>query len=176
MNPKGNAYEIGSQKVIPAVLLYAFHGDQVLMIHRNANPQDDHLGKWNGLGGKLEWGESPLQSAVREFREESGCDTSPTQWKWIGQLHFPNFKPHKQQDWSVTVFRCELTEEQVKQVTPKNNEGTLAWIPSSEVRKLALWPGDIHFIPYVLSHRPFQGTFWYQNGLLSDFFCHPILD
>lgn len=29
-------------------------------------------GKWNGVGGKLEIGESPIGGAIREFGEESG--------------------------------------------------------------------------------------------------------
>jgi 8-oxo-dGTP diphosphatase len=29
-------------------------GRRVLMIHRNARQEDHHLGKYNGLGGKLE--------------------------------------------------------------------------------------------------------------------------
>ena len=29
-------------------------GKHVLMVHRNKRDDDDHLGKYNGLGGKLE--------------------------------------------------------------------------------------------------------------------------
>jgi 8-oxo-dGTP diphosphatase len=171
-----NAYETGEQKVIPAVLLYAFHDEKVLMLHRNLKEQDFHQGKWNGLGGKLEKGESSLDSAVREFHEESGCLTRPEQWKWMGHLEFPNFKPHKNEDWSVTVYRCELEEQQLQNILKKNGEGTLQWIPSPEVLSLNLWEGDRHFIPHVLNHRPFEGVFFYLDGKLDRFFCNPILD
>jgi 8-oxo-dGTP diphosphatase len=174
MSPEKNAYEAGTQKVIPAVLLYAFHGGKTLMIHRNSNPNDDHLGKWNGLGGKLEKNESPRECAVREFLEEAGCITSPVQWKWMGQLHFPDFKPHKHEDWSVTVFTCTLSDEQVGQVLQKTNEGTLSWIPSPDVLQLNLWPGDRHFLPYILSGNPCEGTFHYVNGILDRYLCESI--
>jgi 8-oxo-dGTP diphosphatase len=175
MMPAKNAYETGSQKVIPAVLLYAFHGDKMLMIHRNSKPGDDHLGKWNGLGGKLEKNESPRECAVREFLEESGCQTVADQWIWAGQLHFPDFKSHKSEDWSVTVFTCNLTDEQIQNIHPKTEEGTLEWIPSSEVITLNLWEGDRHFIPWVIEGKPFEGTFWYHQGKLDRFLCNPIL-
>jgi len=169
-----NAYESGEQKMIPAVLLYAFHEGKVLMIHRNLMKNDFHEGKWNGLGGKMESGESNLECAVREFKEESGCSTSHEQWQWAGHLHFPNFKPHKKEDWSATVFRCELKKEQLEELFEKSKEGTLHWIPSSDVLNLSLWPGDRHFIPFVLNNTPFNGTFYYLNGELDRFICNSI--
>jgi 8-oxo-dGTP diphosphatase len=36
------------------------------------SPGRSHEGEWIGLGGKLEVGEDPVSSAVREFKEESG--------------------------------------------------------------------------------------------------------
>src|SRR5690349_14484797 len=44
---------------ILATLGYVFSPDgrRVLMIHRNSRPEDLHLGKYNGLGGKLDAGE-----------------------------------------------------------------------------------------------------------------------
>ncbi len=148
-----NAYQSGNQKVIPAVLLYAFLDDRVLMIEKA-----DH---WNGLGGKLELGESPLEAAVREFDEESGLSSRPEQWRWLGHLYFPNFRPQKQEDWSVTVWTIELQESAPLQNPP---EGKLHWVPLREVSQLTLWDGDTQFIPHVLSRTPFQGTLFYQDG------------
>ena len=153
-----NVYESSTQKVIPAVLLYAFYQNQLLMISKNV---------WNGLGGKLDLGESPLMAAVREFEEEANCKTTPLQWQWLGQLFFPNFKSQKNQDWWVTVYITDLTETQVKQI-PINDihakEGPLYWIPCDKVMGLKTWDGDQKFLPYVLSRTPFQGTFFYEAG------------
>ena len=170
-----NAYEAGSQKLIPAVLLYAFYENEVLMIHRNQKQNDFHEGKWNGLGGKFEPGESSLDCAVREFEEESGCKTSLMQWNWLGHLNFPNFKPKKNEDWSVTVFVTELNPKQKNEVIINNEEGTLHWIPSAKVLTLPLWAGDHIFMPHVLSKTPFEGTFFYHNEALERFICNPIL-
>jgi 8-oxo-dGTP diphosphatase len=59
------------------------------MVHRVKKQNDMHQGKWNGLGGKLEAGESPEQCAVREIAEESGLQVMDLELKGI--LTFPAF-------------------------------------------------------------------------------------
>jgi len=51
-----------------SVAVYARRGDRVLVIHHR------RLGTWLPLGGELEAGETPLEAAVRELREESGLE------------------------------------------------------------------------------------------------------
>ena len=59
---------------IVATLGYVLSPDrrEVLMIHRNARPDDQHLGKYNGLGGKMEPGEDIAACMRREILEEAG--------------------------------------------------------------------------------------------------------
>ena len=47
-------------------------GQQTLLVHRNARPGDQHLGKYNGLGGKMRPDEDVVGCMRREIREESG--------------------------------------------------------------------------------------------------------
>ena len=56
--------------VIPYCLVYLKNDDEVLLIKKAEGRM--HQGEWIGLGGKLEPGEDPVASAVREFKEESG--------------------------------------------------------------------------------------------------------
>jgi len=55
-----------------ATLCYIRRGGKTLMVHRIKKPNDMHQGKWNGLGGKLDPGETPEECAIREIFEESG--------------------------------------------------------------------------------------------------------
>ena len=124
-------------------------------------------GKWNGLGGKLETGESMLEASVREFQEEASCKTTTTQWSWLGQLYFPNFKSHKKEDWWVNVFVTDLSDAQIKEIPledPLQSEGSLHLVHFSRVLCLDLWEGDSHFLPFVFERLPFEGTFFYENG------------
>ena len=59
---------------IIGTLIYLLDRDSnsVLLINRDARPDDDHYGKFNGLGGKLELDESVAAGALRELVEEAG--------------------------------------------------------------------------------------------------------
>jgi 8-oxo-dGTP diphosphatase len=167
-----NAYESGEQKNIPAVLLYVFSRfageaeDRVLMIHRDAKdrPGDFHAGKWNGLGGKCESGESYRETASRELFEESTLRIAPDDFRFLGFLQFPNFKPKKAEDWSCMLFTATVDESIAKHVPSAMPEGSLHWIQASKLAELNLWDGDREFLPYVVARRPFTGSSWYQNG------------
>ncbi|MBW8366364.1 MAG: NUDIX domain-containing protein, partial [Arenimonas sp.] len=78
---------------IVATLGYVLSADgrQCLMVHRNARPGDQHLGKYNGLGGKLEPDEDVLAGMRREIHDEAGIHCLSTQlsgtisWPGVGK-------------------------------------------------------------------------------------------
>jgi 8-oxo-dGTP diphosphatase len=59
-------------------------GNEVLLIHKN-NP-DWQKGKVNGIGGKIEIGESSVECIIRETKEETGLDTNNEDWIHFGQI------------------------------------------------------------------------------------------
>ena len=58
-----------------ATICYIDNGKELLMLHRNKKPNDVHEGKWIGVGGKLERGETPQECAAREIFEETGAQS-----------------------------------------------------------------------------------------------------
>ena len=64
---------------ILTTLGFVMHPDaeRVLMVHRIARPGDEQLGKYNGLGGKVEPGEDVVAGMRRELREEAGIEVGP---------------------------------------------------------------------------------------------------
>lgn len=173
-----NAFESGARKAIPAVLVYGRSAGRVLMIRRGAEAggraDDYHSGKWNGLGGKLEPGESPLEAARREFREESGIDLPEGAFRALGVIHFPNFKAHKNEDWIVYLFSAEVPSERAGALRPQSEEGSLHWIASAEVAALPLWPGDSLFLPLALAGKPVAGTIWYEGQEVRRHWIQPL--
>ncbi len=161
-----NDYEQGLQKCIPAVLVYIVQDDHVLMIHRNQNKDDIHFGKMNGLGGKLEVSETPLQAAIREIKEEANIHISSDDLKLGGVLFFPNFKPKKAEDWLCYVYKCS-PKNRIQLSLNKNNEGELVWIKSDQILNQNLWEGDRFFIPKLLSNEFFVANISYSNGKLE---------
>ena len=130
------------------------------MLHRIKKLNDMHEGKWNGLGGKLEPGESPEECAIREVYEESGLRIHSPQLR--GFLTFPRFSDDE--DWYVFVFVAnEFHGELVD-----SSEGVLQWVDDSKLLNLNLWEGDRYFIPLLNREGYFSAKFEYGDGSLLD--------
>ncbi|MCU0493261.1 MAG: 8-oxo-dGTP diphosphatase [Chloroflexaceae bacterium] len=136
------------------------NGQAVLMIHRNARPDDAHYGKYNGLGGKLEPQEDVVSGMRRELREEAGIEAGAMSLR--GTISWPGFGKHGE-DWLGFIFVIQSWSG-----TPltQNPEGTLEWVPIEAIPSLNLWPGDRHFLPLVFSAEPrqFHGVMPYASG------------
>jgi 8-oxo-dGTP diphosphatase len=57
----------------------------VVLILKDHGP-DYVVGKWNGVGGKVEDGETIEQAMAREFAEETGVQALPESWRWFCDL------------------------------------------------------------------------------------------
>lgn len=132
---------------------------KVLMIHRNARAHDDHLGKYNGLGGKMDPGEDVVTCMKREIAEEAGIECLDL--KLRGTINWTGFGP-KGEDWLGFIFRIDSYTG-----TPhsSNPEGNLEWVELSQMEKLPLWEGDRYFLKLVFDEDPraFHGYMPYQN-------------
>src|SRR5512139_680829 len=132
-----------------ATLCYIRRSAQTLMVHRVKKVNDIHEGKWNGLGGKLEPGESPEECAVREIIEESGLHASHMYLK--GFLTFPLFA--KNEDWYAFVFIVDRFDGELIE----SYEGNLEWIDNDKLLGLNLWEGDRLFLPCLDQPGIFSG-------------------
>ena len=142
-----------------ATLCYVRRGGKTLMIHRIKKTNDMHFGKWNGLGGKLNPGETPEECVLREIYEESGLKAYSPLFK--GFLTFPAFAD--EEDWYAFVFVVERFEGKLMD---SSDEGVLQWVDDSELLSLNLWEGDRIFLPWLDKPGFFSGKFIYQQGRL----------
>jgi 8-oxo-dGTP diphosphatase len=143
-----------------ATLCYLHQDNHTLMLHRVKKQNDMHAGKWNGLGGKFEPGETPEECVIREVREESGLTISNP--KLAGLLMFPNFKGD---DWYVFVF----TAHEFMGALIDSNEGHLQWIPDVEVESLPLWESDHIFLPWIREGKFFSAKFVYEGDVMKGY-------
>ena len=133
------------------------------MLYRNKKKNDLHDGKWNGLGGKIEAGESPSECAIREVHEESGLEINSLQF--AGHITFPAFDKEGN-DWSVFIF---TSNDFHGRLTNTPDEGDLHWIDTNKILQLNLWEGDHHFLPLLLSKKLFLGKFTYKDKRLLQY-------
>ena len=138
-------------------------GRQVLMLHRNARADDHHLGKYNGLGGKIEPDEDVLAGMRREITEEAGIDCTALSLR--GTISWPGFGKHGE-DWLGFVFVVTAFTGMPLQ---RNPEGTLEWIDIARLHELPMWEGDREFLPLVFDDdpRPFHGVMPYRDGRMQ---------
>ena len=130
-------------------LCYIDDGARYLMLHRVKKEHDASHGKWIGVGGKCEADESPDECMLREVKEETGVEI--TRWHYRGIVTFisdmwPNEYMHL---FTATAWRGEPDMS-------IDNEGTLAWIPKTDLMALNLWEGDKIFLRLLLDEtQPF---------------------
>ncbi len=135
-------------------------GRKTLLVHRNARDDDQHIGKYNGLGGKLEEGEDIVTCMRREIMEEAGITCG--QMELRGTVHWPGFGPNGE-NWLGFIFLIHSFTG-----TPKirNEEGELAWHTIESLPQLPMWEGDKYFLPLVFDGDPrqFHGHMPYDHG------------
>ncbi|MEP6940727.1 MAG: 8-oxo-dGTP diphosphatase [Rudaea sp.] len=150
---------------ILATLGYVLAPDRskVLMIHRNVREGDHHLGKYNGLGGKLEADEDVVAGMRREIHEEAGIDCAEMNLR--GTISWPGFGK-RGEDWFGFVF---VVTTFTGIPLERNAEGTLEWVAVDRLFELPLWEGDRHFLPLVFDAdaRPFHGVMPYRDGRMQ---------
>ena len=133
-------------KVQMTTLGYMEKDGAYLMLHRVKKKQDVNEGKWIGIGGKFEYGESPEECMKREAREETGLTV--TSMKFRGML---TFMCDKQDPEYICLYTIDGFYGQMKEC----NEGILQWVEKEKIPDLNLWEGDRIFLTLLQKEVPF---------------------
>ena len=127
-------------------LCYIRRGDEVLLLHRIKKEHDENEGKWIGVGGKLEEGESPDECLLREVREETGLRL--TSWRCRGIVTFVSDR------WEGEYMHL-FTADGFEGELITCDEGELVWVPRAQIPALPQWEGDRIFLRLIEEDRPF---------------------
>ena len=135
-------------------ICYIEKDDKTLMLYRNKKKDDIHEGKYVGVGGKFEQGETPEECVIREVKEETGLTLKSLSYK--GLITFPKFKD--EEDWYMFLyfsdeFEGELSEKDLNDC----KEGNLIWVDNDKIFDLNMWEGDRLFLN------------WAKTGKLKDY-------
>ena len=127
-------------------LCYIEKDNKYLMLKRVKKKEDINKGKWIGVGGHFEEGESPEECVCREVLEETGLRLKS--YKARGILTFVQNKTFTEYIWLFTAdeYEGELIE---------CDEGILEWIDKDKLSELELWEGDRIFLELLNTEEEF---------------------
>ncbi len=130
-----------------ATLLFIIRDGRILLIHKKLGLG---AGKFNGPGGRIESGETPLQAAIREVEEEI-CVT-PSGVHPAGELWFQFVDGHSIQGYVFTATGMSGDPQETREAVP-------LWFPVSEIPYHNMWADDRVWMPLALTGQPFLGRF-----------------
>lgn len=107
------------------------------MLHRTKKKNDENAGKWIGVGGKFEEGESPEECMLREVYEETGLKLNSWRFRGIVTFSYSTWETEYMHLFTADSFSGEIQD---------CNEGELRWIDKNEVLNLPIWEGDRVFL------------------------------
>ena len=114
-------------------LCYIEKDGAYLMLHRVKRTDDPNAGKWLGVGGHFEHGESPEECLIREVREETGLTL--TSFTHRGVITFCY-------DDNPTEYMHLFTADGFEGEPGDCDEGVLKWVEKDRIDALPMWEGD----------------------------------
>ena len=117
-----------------------------LLLHRITEENDVNAGKWIGIGGHFEEGESPFDCAIREVYEETGLALAEARYRGVVTFVSDIYETEQMHLFTSSSF--------VGEEIPCN-EGVAAWIKKEDIASLPLWTGDLIFLDLLEKEEPF---------------------
>ncbi len=130
-------------------LCYLERDGKYLMLNRNKKKNDVNEGKWIGVGGHFEEGESPEDCLRREVMEETGLTLKSQKFRGIVTFIYNSA------DKNVTEYMHLFTSDDFEGELIKCDEGELEWIDIDKILDLPLWEGDKIFLKLLRDEDTF---------------------
>jgi 8-oxo-dGTP diphosphatase len=136
---------------IHATLLFVIRDGEILLMEKKRGLG---AGKINGPGGKIDPGETPLDCAIRETREEL-CITALRPVK-MGELHFAMS--------DVPDILCHVfLARDFKGRPEETEEAKPLWCRLDDIPYDRMWTDDVFWLPLLLDGRTFHGRFVFSG-------------
>lgn len=147
--------------MILTTMCYIQKDHQTLLLHRIKKEKDINAGKWIGVGGKFEAGESEEECMKREIFEETGLVAHQLQLH--GFVSFPGL--YYGEDEMMFVYTCHDFSGEIHEC----NEGNLEWIDNDQISSLPMWEGDYHFFEWLQDDDIHSAKIVYENDKVIEY-------
>lgn len=107
--------------------------------------------RWNGVGGKLEPGESLREATIRECQEEIGA--TPINFWQVAELDFLGGSDREQWRNYVHIYLCDKWEG----VPTESEEMAPKWFRCDEIPVDDMWDADRIWLPKILAGKQIFG-------------------
>ncbi len=131
---------------VNTTLCYIERDQHVLMLHRIKKEKDINRGKWIGVGGHFEAGESPDDCLMREVYEETGLTLTSYRFRGIVTFAYEGNETEYMFLYTADGFTGALNEV--------CSEGELSWVEKKDILTLNLWEGDRIFLKLLAEDAP----------------------
>jgi 8-oxo-dGTP pyrophosphatase MutT (NUDIX family) len=108
-------------------------------------------GCWNGFGGGIEKGESPLKAAVRELEEEAGVKALPKSFEKAAIVNCHNTKSNG--DTFVCKVHVYLVKQWSGEIKETDEMLKPTWFDISNLPFERMMPADKEWLPIALANK-----------------------
>jgi len=151
---------------------------KVLLLYRYRPP---HQYRWNGVGGKIEQGETPREAIAREVREEAAMDLAMAEGvrfagivTWSGLVGSPN------NNKGMYAFIADFSKAEARWEEREIDEGRLGWKEISwslDASNPAVAENIPHFLPRMIEGRELlEYHCVYEGGEFKEVIIRPLPD
>lgn len=117
------------------------------------------VGKWNGVGGKVEPGETPEAAAIRECQEE--INVTPHNPQLVGTLHFFDLPDVEHYCHVYVVTKWEGEPSETEEMRPQ-------WFAIEDIPYDTMWPDDRLWLPELIRDNPFTAKIVIENDVIRE--------
>ena len=127
-------------------LCYLIKDNKYLMLRRTKKKQDINAGKYIGVGGHIEEGESPIDCIKREVKEETGLTLND-----VDSRGYITFVMGEETEHAFLFTSEDFSGELLNDCS----EGELSWVDIDKVEELNIWEGDRVFLKLLRERSDF---------------------
>lgn len=131
-------------------VLFLIKGSEVLLAMKKRGFGE---GKWNGVGGKVEPGETIEQAAIRECQEEVGVTPEQIELVAVNDFLYPD---HDIQVHAFITRKWDGEPRETEEMKPK-------WFSFNAIPYNDMWQDDTMWLPFVLSGKHLRCSFTFSS-------------